>query len=63
MGEIIQQVYNCTTGPAGPNMGENRKKPIGRPRGTGTQRVYERMRDKILRLELAPGADLDEAGP
>lgn len=43
-------------------MGENRKKPIGRPRGTGTQRVYERMRDKILRLELAPGADLDEAG-
>lgn len=43
-------------------MGENEKKPIGRPRGTGTQRVYERMRDKILRLELAPGADLDEAG-
>ena len=43
-------------------MGANPKKPIGRPRGTGTQRVYDRMRDKILRLELAPGADLDEAG-
>jgi DNA-binding GntR family transcriptional regulator len=38
------------------------KKPIGRPRGTGSQRVHERIRDKILRLELAPGADLDEAG-
>ena len=43
-------------------MGGPEKKPIGRPRGTGTQRVYDRMRDKILRLELAPGADLDEAG-
>ena len=38
------------------------KKLIGRPRGTGSQRAYERIRDKILRLELAPGADLDEAG-
>ena len=43
-------------------MSGREKKPIGRPRGTGTQRVYDRMRDKILRLELAPGADLDEAG-
>lgn len=43
-------------------MGGTGKKPIGRPRGTGTRRVYDRVRDKILRLELAPGADLDEAG-
>jgi DNA-binding GntR family transcriptional regulator len=35
---------------------------VGRPRGTGSQRVYQRIREKILRLDLAPGADLDEAG-
>ena len=34
----------------------------GRPKGTGSQRVYDRVRDAILRLDLAPGADLDEAG-
>lgn len=38
-----------------------RRKPIGRPRGTGTQRVYSHVREKILRLDLDPGADLDEA--
>lgn len=41
---------------------EKRNKPLGRPRGTGTQRVYQAVRQRILRLELAPGADLDEAG-
>lgn len=40
---------------------QSRKKPIGRPRGTGMQRVYDSVRQRILRLELAPGADLDEA--
>lgn len=40
--------------------GEGRK-PVGRPKGTGTQRVYEKVRDDILRLRLRPGADLDEA--
>lgn len=36
------------------------RKPAGRPKGTGTQRVYEQVRDNILRLRLKPGADLDE---
>lgn len=35
---------------------------LGRPRGTGTQRVYEAVRSKILSLALAPGADIDEFG-
>lgn len=34
----------------------------GRPKGTGSQRVYDSVREAILRLELAPGTDLDEAG-
>ena len=42
-------------------MNETKRKPIGRPKGTGTQRVYDRVRDMILRLEIAPGANLDEA--
>jgi len=33
----------------------------GRPRGTGAQRVYERLREKILKLELLPGTLLNEA--
>src|SRR5215470_20172501 len=33
----------------------------GRPKGTGTQRVYRDVRDDILGLRLSPGADLDEA--
>ncbi len=37
-------------------------KPVGRPKGTGSQRVYEQVREKILRLKLPPGADLDESG-
>ena len=42
-------------------MNETKRKPIGRPKGTGTQRVYDRVRDMILHLEIAPGANLDEA--
>jgi len=34
----------------------------GRPKGTGSQRVYDKVREAILRLDLAPGATLDEAG-
>src|SRR3990167_3743588 len=33
---------------------------IGRPKGTGSQRVYDDLRVRILRLELAPGEHLDE---
>jgi DNA-binding GntR family transcriptional regulator len=33
---------------------------LGRPKGTGTQVIYAELRRRILRLDLAPGADLDE---
>ena len=33
----------------------------GRPKGTGTQRVYAQVREDIISLRLPPGADLDEA--
>jgi len=32
----------------------------GRPKGTGSQQAYDTLRKRILRLELAPGADIDE---
>ena len=32
----------------------------GRPKGTGTHAIYAELRRRILRLDLAPGADLDE---
>ncbi|WP_162140928.1 GntR family transcriptional regulator [Fodinicurvata sediminis] len=32
----------------------------GRPKGTGSQRVYTAIRERIIRLELEPGADIDE---
>ena len=35
---------------------------IGRPKGTGTQRVYAQVREDIIALRIPPGADLDEAG-
>jgi DNA-binding GntR family transcriptional regulator len=34
----------------------------GRPKGTGTQRVYSQVREDIIGLRLPPGSDLDEAG-
>ncbi len=41
---------------------EKSKKPrVGRPKGTGTQRVYEAVRENILKLRLSPGADVNEA--
>lgn len=33
----------------------------GRPRGTGTQTVYDALRDRILMLALPPGTHIDEA--
>lgn len=38
-----------------------RAKRSGRPRGTGSQLVYDRLREDILRLKRQPGSDLDEA--
>ena len=35
--------------------------PIGRPKGTGMQRVYAQIREDIIALRLPPGGDLDEA--
>lgn len=34
----------------------------GRPKGTGSQRVYEELKRRILRLDLAPGTDIEELG-
>jgi DNA-binding GntR family transcriptional regulator len=33
---------------------------VGRPRGTGAQLVFDKVRERILSLELAPHADIDE---
>ncbi len=44
--------------PKAPYRGERRP---GRPKGTGSQRVYDSVREAILRLDLAPGTDLDES--
>ena len=35
-------------------------KSRGRPKGTGAQRVYNGLRDDILHLRLAPGANIEE---
>jgi DNA-binding GntR family transcriptional regulator len=35
---------------------------VARPRGRGSQIVYEALRKSILELSLAPGSPLDEAG-
>ena len=39
----------------------NTARPVGRPKGTSTQRVQDGLREKILRLDLAPGTDIEEA--
>ena len=41
-------------------MAEAAKRLIGRPKGTGSQHIYDVLRSKILRLELSPGADFNE---
>lgn len=33
---------------------------VGRPRGTGAQVVFDKLRERILSLELPPHADIDE---
>jgi DNA-binding GntR family transcriptional regulator len=33
---------------------------VGRPRGTGAQLVFDKLRERILSLELAPHTDIDE---
>ena len=40
--------------------GETERRGVGRPRGTGAQLVFERLRERILSLELPPQADIDE---
>jgi DNA-binding GntR family transcriptional regulator len=33
---------------------------IGRPKGTGSQRIYEAVRKRILAIEMPPGSGIDE---
>lgn len=35
-------------------------KKIGRPKGTGSQRIYDALRKRILSLQMPPGASIDE---
>jgi DNA-binding GntR family transcriptional regulator len=37
-----------------------RQRPIGRPKGTGSQRVYDVIRERILSLDMPPGSAIDE---
>ncbi len=53
-----QSKPRSATGAKAPDRGERRP---GRPKGTGSQRVYDSVREAILRLDLAPGTDLDES--
>ena len=41
-------------------MAEVAKRRIGRPKGTGSQQIYDELRGRILRLEMPPGMDLNE---
>ena len=41
-------------------MAGSAKRPVGRPKGTGSQQIYDELRGRILRLELPPGVDLNE---
>jgi len=43
-------------------MASSDEKPETRPRGSGAQTVYERLRQSILELALTPGSPLDEVG-
>lgn len=40
--------------------GKKRALRIGRPRGTGSQRVFDALRTAILRLDIEPGSPLEE---
>jgi DNA-binding GntR family transcriptional regulator len=41
-------------------MREKIQRPIGRPKGTGSQRIYEVARQRILSMDMAPGSSIDE---
>lgn len=41
-------------------MADGAKRPVGRPKGTGSQQIYDELRGRILRLEMSPGVDLNE---
>ncbi len=36
------------------------QQPIGRPKGTGSQRIYDVIRSRILSLKMPPGSAIDE---
>ena len=39
---------------------KSKRNGVGRPRGTGAQLVFDKLRERILSLELAPHTDIDE---
>src|SRR5262245_31717827 len=39
---------------------KSKRNGVGRPRGTGAQLVFDKLRERILSLELAPQTDIDE---
>ena len=43
-----------------PPTASERSSPRGRPKGTGSHTIYASLKQRILRLDLAPGADIDE---
>lgn len=44
-----------------PRKAQPKKGRVGRPKGTGSQRVYEAIRGRILTLQMSPGAVVDES--
>jgi DNA-binding GntR family transcriptional regulator len=58
----IQPAGRAAKGRTGGNdSARNEISRIGRPKGTGTQRVYSQIRDDIIGLRLPPGTDVEEA--
>ncbi|GGF44023.1 GntR family transcriptional regulator [Youhaiella tibetensis] len=41
---------------------EDKSETVARPRGSGAQTIYERLRQSILELAIEPGSALDEVG-
>ena len=41
-------------------MADAAKRPIGRPKGTGSQQIYDELRGRILHLDMPPGLDINE---
>lgn len=42
------------------SMQTSQKRPIGRPKGTGSQRIYDELKRRILSMQMPPGSIIDE---